>query len=471
MATGPTPTGPFTDLGYPLIATDPYITDIIDPAVFIDSDGQAYIYYGGSAQSKLVIRKLASNMTSFTSGAILATPSFYTEAPHMLKRGNTYYLTYSNGSWTNSTYNIRYATSTSPTGPWTYRGQILGNWDAFTGNGHASIIFRPGCDGDYQDEYFIAYHRYQNGDYTTRRVCIDRLYFSQGLILPVYPTWAGVVARPPDPAGGGCIVPNTIANGTYRIVSKMTTSTAQPLVLDIFGCSASREADLGTWTPTPCLGQRWLLTYLDGFYRITSQQPPGHYALDMTGCNISMGANLGLWDNTGHPCQQYRIEPVPGSGGYYRIMNRVSGYVLDVSECSNVPGANITHWVWKNLDCQLWKFEPIDPNAPNQVRSAADSLKIAETKNADEESVSVFPNPANNELNIVNNILPGNEQQHDFRFTLVSGDGRIVRSGSNKQQTTVVKLDVKNLPNGIYLVQIEKRGKRITKKVLINHSR
>ncbi len=91
VAVGPSPIGPFTDLGYPLIGSDPFITDIIDPAVFVDNDGQAYIYYGGSAQSKMVIRKLASNMTSFIGGAsivyaaILYRSSAYAEArKHLL---------------------------------------------------------------------------------------------------------------------------------------------------------------------------------------------------------------------------------------------------------------------------------------------------------------------------------------------------------------------------------------------------
>lgn len=190
VAVGNTPIGPFTDIGHPLIGTDPYIEDIIDPAVFVDADGQAYIYYGGSAQSKMVIRKLATDMVSFIGEPILSTPLHYTEAPHMLKRGDTYYLSYSNGSWTNSTYNIRYVTSKSPVGPWDYKGIILGSAGQFSGNGHASIIKRPGTN----DEYYIAYHRYQNGDYKTRRVAIDKVHFKEGYIQKIIPTWEGVPA-------------------------------------------------------------------------------------------------------------------------------------------------------------------------------------------------------------------------------------------------------------------------------------
>lgn len=459
VAVGPSPIGPFTDLGYPLIGSDPFITDIIDPAVFVDNDGQAYIYYGGSAQSKMVIRKLASNMTSFIGGPTLATPQYYTEAPHMLKRGSTYYLSYSNGAWNNSTYNVRYSTSTSPMGPWTYRGVILQNWGPFTGNGHASIMHRPGCGDDYEDEYFIVYHRYQNGDYTTRRVCIDRLYFTNALIMPVYPTWAGMPARPNDPEGMGCIVPNTVPNGTYRIVSKMTTANGQPLVLDIFNCSTSRSADIGTWTPTSCLGQRWQLTYLDGFYTIVSQQPT-HYALDLTGCNINEGAPLGLWDFNGNPCQQYRLEPV--GGGYYRIMNRVSSYVLDIGGCSNVPGADVTHWRWKGLDCQLWRFEPV---------SATGAL----AQSAPTYSIKAYPNPAKSELNIVmdqpvdGKTTASGTEKREFTYALYNSTGALVIKGENPKESTGAKVNIRNLPKGIYFLRVNRGGEQVEKQIIINN--
>jgi beta-xylosidase len=98
VAVGNTPIGPFTDLGYPLIGSDPYTVDIIDAMVFIDDDAQAYIYYGGSNGSQMGIRKLNPDMISFASGAVNATPPNYTEGPYIIKRKGVYYLMYSNGS-------------------------------------------------------------------------------------------------------------------------------------------------------------------------------------------------------------------------------------------------------------------------------------------------------------------------------------------------------------------------------------
>ncbi|HYG39495.1 MAG TPA: family 43 glycosylhydrolase, partial [Cytophagales bacterium] len=156
VAVGSTPIGPFVDKGSPLIGTDPHTDDIIDPYVFIDTNGQAYIYYGGSGKSKMVVRTLNADMVSVGSPMLL-TPPNYTEGPCIIKRGNTYHLTYSNGAWYNDTYNVQYCTSNSPLGPWTYKGSILTSNGPFTGPGHHSIVQKPGCD-----EYYAAYHRYEN---------------------------------------------------------------------------------------------------------------------------------------------------------------------------------------------------------------------------------------------------------------------------------------------------------------------
>jgi beta-xylosidase len=158
VAVGDSPTGPFTDLGSPLIGTDPYTTDIIDAMVFIDDDGQAYIYYGGSAGAQMVVRKLNADMVSLATGPSNITPANYTEAPFLVKRNGVYYMMYSNGAWYNETYNVRYATSNSPTGPWTYRGIILQSNAEDKGPGHHSVLRIGNCD-----EYYIVYHRYENG--------------------------------------------------------------------------------------------------------------------------------------------------------------------------------------------------------------------------------------------------------------------------------------------------------------------
>lgn len=192
VAVGNTPKGPFTDLGTWLVAsklTAPTV-EAIDPHVFVDTDGQAYMYYGGSWGSGMAIQKLNSNMTSLSGPLSIVTPSNYTEGPFMSKRNGLYYISYSNGAWNNDTYNVRYSTSSSPMGPWTYRGQILSSDATHKGPGHHAFLQVPGTD-----TWYIVYH-YWDTAFSARHVAIDTLsYNADGTIKPVVMTGGGTVQR------------------------------------------------------------------------------------------------------------------------------------------------------------------------------------------------------------------------------------------------------------------------------------
>lgn len=99
----------------------------IDPAVFIDGDGQAYLYFG-TRVPKVV--KLKPDMVTLDGPirdvAIAGLPKAdpkkqYGEAPFLHERNGTYYFTFSTG-WPGQ---IVYATGASPLGPFTYRGVVL----------------------------------------------------------------------------------------------------------------------------------------------------------------------------------------------------------------------------------------------------------------------------------------------------------------------------------------------------------
>lgn len=192
VAIGSSPKGPFTDIGAPLVSsklTAPTV-EAIDPHVFVDGDGQAYMYYGGSWGSNLAIQKLNSNMTSLSGSLSIVTPSYYTEGPFMSKRNGLYYMSYSNGAWNNDTYNVRYSTASSPMGPWTYRGQILSSDATHKGPGHHSFLQVPGTD-----TWYIVYH-YWDTSFAARHVAIDSLsYNADGTIKPVVMTYGGPIQR------------------------------------------------------------------------------------------------------------------------------------------------------------------------------------------------------------------------------------------------------------------------------------
>jgi len=176
VAVSDSPAGPFKDaLGKPLIANNG--AQDIDPTVYIDDDGQAYLYWGNGSSYYV---KLNKDMISY-SGSITQVnpkPSGYIEGPWFYKRGNLYYLVYA-GMGSNGE-NIQYATSTSPTGPWTSKGAIMGSKNSFTN--HSAVC-------DFKGNSYFFYH---TGDLTGggsyhRAVCVEQFKYNSDGTIPSIP--------------------------------------------------------------------------------------------------------------------------------------------------------------------------------------------------------------------------------------------------------------------------------------------
>jgi beta-xylosidase len=194
VAVADSPTGPFTAQPQAMILNNEAVTSgqAIDPAAFRDpQSGKYYLYWGNGSP---VMAELADDMVSLEPGTIARMNGLtdYREGSFMNYRDGTYHLTYAIDDTGSPNYRVGYATSSSPTGPWTYRGVILEK-DASQGilaTGHSSIVQVPGTD-----EWYIAYHRFAipGGDGTHRETTIDRLTFgADGLMQEVVPTLESV---------------------------------------------------------------------------------------------------------------------------------------------------------------------------------------------------------------------------------------------------------------------------------------
>ena len=185
VAEGPSPEGPFTPDPEPIPGSYS-----IDPACFVDDDGEAYLYFGGlwggqmqcfqdgnekfdpkwqgpqersgagvPAQGPRAAR-MTADMHSFASDVqeltILAPETGepipaddhdrrFFEAAWVHKRNGVYYFSYSTGD----THFLCYATSSSPLGPFTYGGRILEPVLGWTT--HHSIV-------EYQGKTYLFYH-------------------------------------------------------------------------------------------------------------------------------------------------------------------------------------------------------------------------------------------------------------------------------------------------------------------------
>ncbi len=150
----------------------------IDPGVLVDDDGRTYIYCG--FERSFLAEVNSDNMYEILDGTCIEhfipcepteeggfdeTEKCFFEAASMRKVGNTYYMIYSpkQGS------RLAYATSESPTGPFTYRGYIVDNAvDYPGGNDHGSIACING-------QWYIFYHRMTNGTIMSRRGCVEKI--------------------------------------------------------------------------------------------------------------------------------------------------------------------------------------------------------------------------------------------------------------------------------------------------------
>lgn len=199
VAVSDSPTGPFRDaLGKPLYDNGSW--DNIDPTVMIDTDGQAYLYWGNP---HLYYARLGDDMVSIRGevGRITQTvegfgapdvekrdstvkyKDCYTEGPWFCKRGANYYMLYAAGGVPE---HIAYSMSTSPLGPWKYQGNImpLSSTGSFTN--HCGVA-------DFKGHSYFFYHTGKLGGGFGRSVAVEEFsYLPDGKFPIIHPTDEGV---------------------------------------------------------------------------------------------------------------------------------------------------------------------------------------------------------------------------------------------------------------------------------------
>src|SRR5689334_25247715 len=191
VAVSTSPTGPFTDaLGHPLVGNGQ-----IDPTVFVDDDGQAYLYWGNP---DLWYVKLNADMVSYsgspakipltTAGFGTRTgdanrPTLFEEGPWVYKRNGLYYIVFAAKCCSEF---IAYSTAPGPTGPWTYRGTIMPTQGSSFTN-HPGVI-------DFNGGSYFFYHNgaLPGGGGYTRSVAVEKFaYQADGSIPTITMTTAG----------------------------------------------------------------------------------------------------------------------------------------------------------------------------------------------------------------------------------------------------------------------------------------
>lgn len=196
VAVADTPTGPFKDaLGHALVTNDqttaaPHGWDDLDPSVFINDEGRAFLYWGNNA---CYFAELNDDMTSLK-GEIHSVPltkeSFgpdFEEAPWVYQRNGRYYMLYASSI----PESLHYSTSPSPLGPWSYGGEVMDAQET-SGSNHPGVI-------EFRGKSYLFYQTdsLPNGIDKRRSVCIEPFTYGADGTIPTISRGAGVV----DPAG------------------------------------------------------------------------------------------------------------------------------------------------------------------------------------------------------------------------------------------------------------------------------
>jgi hypothetical protein len=174
VATGDSPSGPFKDIGHPIAGTTG-----IDPAVFIDDDGQAYLY-----SNDALVGKLKPNMIELAEPMrpiIYGPPEVmndghkkFREGSYMHKRNGIYYFSYTNQS--NKGSQGFYAMGKSPYGPFEWKGAMAPKPDGAQYH-HSTVEFK----GQWYDFYHVGGGSFKPADYngSYRIACFDKLFYNE----------------------------------------------------------------------------------------------------------------------------------------------------------------------------------------------------------------------------------------------------------------------------------------------------
>ena len=161
----------------------------IDPAIFIDDDGQAYYYWGQlySHGVKLNPDMVTFNRDDIVDNLVTEEKDYFHEGSSMRKIGDKYYYIYADMERGKPT-SLGYAIGKSPLGPFEYKGIIIDNdgCDPASWNNHGSIENIGG-------QWYVFYHRCSRGVQQHRRLCIEKIeVLEDGTIPEVKMTSQGI---------------------------------------------------------------------------------------------------------------------------------------------------------------------------------------------------------------------------------------------------------------------------------------
>jgi arabinoxylan arabinofuranohydrolase len=153
----------------------------IDPAVFIDDDGQAYYFWGqfSAKGCKLNSDMKTLNLSTMKDSLVTEEKHHFHEGSWVFKRNGIYYYVYTALNSKAEATAIGYSMSFSPMGPYKYGGIIIDNsgCDPCTWNNHGSVV-------EYKGQWYVFYHRSTHACNTMRKACVEKISFNADGTIP-----------------------------------------------------------------------------------------------------------------------------------------------------------------------------------------------------------------------------------------------------------------------------------------------
>lgn len=184
-----------------------------DPGVFIDDDGEVYLYSGNGPRTKgaigrepkaSVVMTLCDDMLTLKTEPKKLLPTLgeadgtgfegheFFEASSIRKIRGRYYLVYSSVTL----HELCYAVSDKPDGDFRYGGVIVSNCDLFPGESGRPLCTYGNDHGGIEcvnGQYYVFYHRQTNRTMFSRQGCAERIeILENGTIPQVHITSCGL---------------------------------------------------------------------------------------------------------------------------------------------------------------------------------------------------------------------------------------------------------------------------------------
>ncbi len=341
VAVADKPTGPFKDIGAPLVKgslTKPQNSDWddIDPTVWVDTDSKGvehrYLAWGNSQYYVCELNKdmisvkdlngdgkITCGTDSRSADIINRSPAGYTEAPWIYRRKDAkgkyygeYYLFYASGWHESMAYST---TSDLINGEWNY-GKILMPPNATSNTNHMAVF-------DFKGKTYFAYHNgSQPGGNGYRRIpCITELHFEKD----------GSIREIPETASGLTGTTSTVYTSSGARLSHETyvnshNESDYPYKDVRVGAGTGREAADAKWLIMAGKADRNKGSYVS----IQSENKPGLYITANSASHVTLAQDTDASAETARRQTFRTVQGLAGSKGVSFESVAYPGYFLTI---------------------------------------------------------------------------------------------------------------------------------------------